>query len=354
MLRFESPSILFWIWIVPVFLLVIWFIDFRARKVFLKALGQRLSLFLTSSLSMPKRRLKWVLQGLTLVAMLIAWARPQMGQSRQEVKAQGFEMVIAIDVSESMMSEDVKPNRLEQAKKEIEKLMDLMPGNKVGLIAFAGNASLISPMTNDPNAIKMYVDSLTTDSVSEQGTCFECALKLAKEAFDRGGVTQDEFIKSSRVVLISSDGEDHEPGALEAAAALTKQGIRIFTMAYGTEKGGAIPARDRLGYLKGYKKDRSGQTILTTVKGDELRKIASAGQGSFYFASFGGTHIKSLIEDFEKLEKSQYDATVTTQYDEKFQGFLLLALLLGIFELVLGERRSKYAFWKGRYEIPKA
>ncbi len=168
-----------------------------------------------------------------------------MGLSKQEVKAQGFELIIAIDVSESMKSEDVKPSRLEQAKKEVERLMDLMPANKVGLIAFAGNASLISPLTNDPNAIKMYVDSLTSDSVSEQGTCFECALRLAKEAFERGGVTQDEFSKSSRVILISSDGEDHEPGALEAAAGLVKQGVRIFTMAYGTEKG-----RDRRPHLE--------------------------------------------------------------------------------------------------------
>jgi Ca-activated chloride channel family protein len=353
MFRFESFGFLYWIWIVFVFLILIWVLDNRARGRIAKTLGARLGPFLTSSLSLSKRRFKWFLQAFVLLGIIFALARPQMGLSKQEVKAQGFELIIAIDVSESMKSEDVKPSRLEQAKKEVERLMDLMPANKVGLIAFAGNASLISPLTNDPNAIKMYVDSLTSDSVSEQGTCFECALRLAKEAFERGGVTQDEFSKSSRVILISSDGEDHEPGALEAAAGLVKQGVRIFTMAYGTEKGGAIPTRDHLGYLKGYKKDQSGQTILTTVQGDELRKIAEAGHGAFFFTSFGGDHLKNLVEEFEKLEKSQFESTVTTNYDEKFQGFLLFAILFGILEIILGERRSRFRFWKGRYETPK-
>lgn len=353
MFRFENIQAFYAFWLIPVFLLLAFAWQKKTTQQMQKKLGDRVLPFLTTSLSLSKRRLKWFLQALAFTFMILAWARPQLGQSREEVKAEGFEMIIALDVSESMLSEDVKPSRLEQAKKEIERLMDLMPGNKVGVIAFAGNAALISPLTNDPNAIKMYVDSLTPDSVSEQGTCFSCALKIAKEAFERGGATQDEHTQVSRVILISSDGEDHEPGAFETAAQLVKDGIRIFTVAYGTEKGGAIPVRDQMGYLKGYKKNQQGETILTTVHGEELRKMAEAGQGSFYFASFGGDHLKNLVEDFDKLEKTQYDSTVTTQYDEKFQWFLVLGLLLALCEILLKERKSEFRFWRGRYELPQ-
>jgi len=229
-----------------------------------------------------------------------------------------------------------------------------MPGNKVGVVAFAGSAALISPLSNDGSAVKMFLDSLETNSVSTQGTNFQEALRVSKEAFEHGGVSSDATGKATRVILIASDGEDHEPGALEEAKNLTKEGIRIFTMAYGTEKGGAIPVRDGMGFLKGYKKDRAGQTILTTVRGDELRALAEAGQGSFYFASFGGDHLKNIVEDIGKLEKSQFESATATQYDERFQIFLFIGIVLALLEIFIGERRSSFRFWKGRYEVPPA
>lgn len=354
MFRFENISVLNGIYLALIFWVAAYIVHRRGFKKLQKALGPRLTAFLVSSLSMSKRKWKWTLQSVVMILCLMAWARPQMGQSRQEVKSEGFELMIAVDVSESMLTEDVKPSRLEQAKKELQRLVDLMPGNKMGVIAFAGSAALVSPLTNDPGAIKMYLDSLTTDTVSEQGTCFECALKIAKEGFERGGVSGDDSVKTTRVILLASDGEDHEPGALDMAAQLRKDQIRIFTVAYGTEKGGTIPVRDPMGYLRGYKKDKSGQLILTTVKGEELRKIASAGDGSFYFSTFGGDHLKNLMEDFDKLEKTQFESSVTTQYDEKYQWILLFAILLGFLEIFLGERRAGFKFWKGRYEVPQA
>lgn len=354
MFRFENVAAFNYLWLIPVVILIGVFFDRRARKKMEAAIGSRLYPFLSSSVSRKKRSIKTVLQVLAVLCFVIALARPQMGESQQEVKSEGVEIIFAVDVSESMMAEDVKPSRLAQAKAELSRLVDLMPGNKVGIVAFAGSAALLSPLTNDPGAIKMYLESLEPSSVSSQGTNFTEALKISKEAFERGGVTTDDTVKVTRVILIASDGEDHEQGALDEAKKMAKEGVRIFSLAYGTEKGGAIPVRDGMGFLKGYKKDRQGQTILTTVKGDALRALAEAGQGSFYFATFGGEQTKLLVEDISKLEKAQFDTTMAVQYEERFQTILMIGIIIALLELFLGERRTSFLFWKGRYEVPPA
>ncbi len=354
MFRFENIAAFNYLWLIPVIIVVGYFFDRRSRKRMQQAIGSRLYPFLSSSVSNKKRSIKTALQVLAVFFFVLALARPQMGESQQEVKSEGVEIIFAVDVSVSMMAEDVKPSRLAQARAELSRLVDLMPGNKVGVVAFAGSAALLSPLTNDPGAIKMYLESLEPSSVSSQGTNFTEALKISKEAFERGGVTTDEVVKVTRVILIASDGEDHEQGALDESKKMASEGIRIFSLAYGTEKGGAIPVRDGMGFLKGYKKDRQGQTILTTVKGDALRALAEAGKGSFYFATFGGDQTKLLVEDIAKLEKTQFDSTVATQYEERFQTLLLIGVLIALLELFLGERRSSFRFWKGRYEVPPA
>lgn len=356
MFRFESSQYFNLLWILPIVLLLSWGMKRRLQTKMQGALGSRAFEFLSTSVSTKKRRLKLVLQLICVVFMVLALARPQFGQSQQKVKSEGVELMLAVDVSESMLAEDVKPNRLEQAKAELNKLVDLMPGNKMGVIAFAGSAVLMSPMTNDPNAVKMYIDSLQTNSVSTQGTSFQEMLEAAKEAFERGGVGSEEAeVKATRVLLVLSDGEDHEPGALEFAKEnLFKVGIRVFSVAYGTESGGTIPVRDGMGFLKGYKKDDSGQVITTAVKGEALRALAEAGQGAFYFSTFGGNHIRQLVSDIGKLEKAEFENSMVTQYDEKFQWPLVFAIVVGILELLMGERRSSFRFWKGRFEVPAA
>ena len=153
---------------------------------------------------------------------------------------------------------------------------------------------------------------------------------------------------------MASDGEDHEVGALDAAKKLVEKGMRIFSIAYGTERGGSIPERDQMGFLRGNKKDRNGNVVLTTVKGDALRALAEAGQGSFYHSVFGGNHLERIVEDINKLEKAQFETQMATQYEERFQVFLFLAFLLGLFEIWLGERNAPFRLWKGRFEVPPA
>ncbi|MCE3009049.1 MAG: VWA domain-containing protein [Proteobacteria bacterium] len=354
-MRFESPDQLqhlFWILLLLVLSL---FLQKRQSRKLQSVISPKLIPFLTSSVSPSKRKWKLALQFFTLVLMMLAWARPQGGASKQEVKSEGIELVFAVDVSESMLAEDVRPNRLEQAKAEVSRLMDLMPGNKMGLIAFAGSAQVLSPLTSDPGALKLYVDSLSPLSVSSQGTHVADALQAAVESFKRGGAEKDESTQVTRVILILSDGEDHEQGALDQAEKLVKEeNIRIFTIAYGTEKGAPIPERDAMGFLRGYKKDESGQTVLSTVKGDFLRKLAEMGKGSFYFSAFAGPHLNQIKEDVDQLEKTLFDSEMATQYEERFQIFLFAAFVLGLIEILLTERRSQLKLWKGRFEVPPA
>jgi len=351
-MRFENPLAFYFLWSIPVLWGLALVFQKQGAKKIAKVMGPRLYPFLSSSVSAPKRKAKFILQSLVILFFVLALARPQLGQSMQEIKSEGVEIMLMVDVSESMMAEDVRPSRLEQAKTDLSRLLDRMPGNRVGVIAFAGSAAVLSPLSNDPNAIKMYLESLSPTSVSSQGTNFEDALRAAADSFKRGGVASDDTLKVTRVILIASDGEDHEPGAIEAAKKLSEQGVKIFTLAYGTEKGGPIPLKDGMGFWKGNKKDRSGQTVITTVKGDALRALAQAGQGSFYFATFGSEYLKKLVEDLSRLEKAEFESKMAVQYEERFQVFLLVGLLLGLIELFLGERRSSFRLWKGRYEVP--
>jgi Ca-activated chloride channel family protein len=353
-MRFENFAAFYLLWTIPFLWMIAVVAEKWSKRKMAKSVGDRLYPFLTSSISAKKRSIKRVLQSLVILFFVFALARPQMGQSLQEIKSEGVEIMIAVDVSESMLSEDVRPSRLEQAKTDLSRLVDRLPGNRIGVIAFAGSAAVLSPLSTDPNAIKMYLESLSTSSVSSQGTSFEAALKLAEEAFQRGGVTADDTAKVTRVILIASDGEDHEPGAQEAAKKLAQGGVRIFTLAYGTAKGGPIPVKDGMGYWKSNKKDRAGQTIITTVKGDELKALAEAGRGSFHFATYGGDYIRNVADDLEKLEKAEFESKMAVQYEERFQAFLLVAILLGLTELFIGERRNGFRLWKGRYEVPPA
>ena len=350
--RFANLWALQLLWLVPIVIVISLVLSKRYRQRLTQHLGQRVLPFLIASVSTIRRNIKLSLQSLVIVFMVLALARPQAGESKQKVVSEGIELMILFDVSRSMLAEDVKPSRLEFAKKEMMKFLDLGTGHKIGLVAFAGSGLLLSPMTTDKAALKMFLESLTVDSVSTQGTEFRGALKAAKEAFKRGGThSENQQIVITRAVLIVSDGEDHEPGALVAAEELLKEGIHIFSLGFGTERGGAIPVRDRMGHLREYYKDKNGKVVLTQTKGTILRELAREGHGSFRHVTYGGTAIKDLYDDLKKLEQSEFDSAEVRKYDEQYQWFLGLSLLLAILEISLSERRSRGRIWKGRFEI---
>ena len=350
-MRFATPEALQLLWMIPVLWLASIAFERRARRNLQKGLGEKLSPFLTSSVSRAKRNLKLALRLLAFACFVMALARPQLGKSLQEVKVQGVELMIAFDVSNSMLAEDVKPSRMQHAKSEMMRLMDTLAGDKVGLVAFAGSSVVLSPLTVDKGSLKMFIESLSTESVETQGTNVTKALQEANDAFERGGVGSDETHKTTRVILIVSDGEDQEKGALEIAKKLASEGTRVFTLAFGTEQGAPIPQRDERGYLRSYKRDRSGKEVITMVKGEFLRQLAEAGQGSFHHATFGGPEAKLIKADLEKLQQTEFASSLATSYDERFQIPLFIGFLLILLEMLMSDRKADGRIWKGRFEV---
>lgn len=329
----------FYLIILLVILMILYFSFEKIMKNKLqKAFGAKISPWLSQSVSYSRARFKFCIQMVALLFMIVALARPQLGQNQQEVKSEGVELMILADVSESMLAEDVRPSRLERMKIELEKLMDLMPGNKTGLIAFAGSSALMSPLTSDPSALKMYIQSLDVNSVSTQGTNFETALTYAKEAFEKGGITQSDTVKATRVILVASDGEDQEPNALEAIKKLSENGIHVITVAYGTEKGSTIPARDYRGNLSGVRKDSSGNPIITQVKGDFLKQMASETNGQFFVTQYNGDHLKQIEKAIGQYEQAQFSSAVTLQYNEVYIYPLMIGFVLYLLSFFVAVR----------------
>ncbi len=350
-MRFANPEWLGLLWLLPLLWGLLWWNSARAKKKLSAALGTRMAPLLARDGSPGKRRWKIVLRSLGIVMACLALARPQLGKGLSEIKVRGVELMVMLDISTSMLAEDVKPSRLQFAKAELTRLFDMMSGDKVGLVGFAGSALLLSPLTNDISSLKMFLDSVSPFSVETQGTDFKKALEEASKAFERGGTEDDDRAKTTRVILVLSDGEDQEKGALELAKKLTGEGFRIFTIAFGTERGGLIPVRDERGFLRGYKKDRTGKEVMSQVKGDFLKELARVGQGAFHFATFGGNEARQMKADLDKLQKAEFASSMATQYEETFQLFLALALLFFALELLIAEQGGSERVWRGRFEV---
>ena len=336
-------------------LLALWGLKYFFAKLQLKKMHGRVNLkllpLLTATLSAKKRKWKERLQILVLALFILSYARPQASEGRQTVKNEGIELLILFDVSNSMLAEDTKPSRLRLAQSELGRLINMSGGDRIGLVAFAGSAVLLSPLTADQEAIRLYLETLDVDVVSTQGTNYTLALREAREAFQRGGLGDQEGSQVTRAVLIASDGEDHEPGAYDEAKKLIADGIHIFALAFGTESGAPIPIRDEQGILRGYKKDESGKEVMSKTKGTVLKELVEIGKGSFYHASIQGEGVKNLRADIAELKKVQFETGEVKSYAELYQYFLLIGFVLALIEFWLGDRKSKGRIWRGRFEV---
>jgi Ca-activated chloride channel family protein len=351
--KWVNPGVLWFLPLVPFLIYGIFIFYKRKQEQIEKIFGHSVYQFLTATNSPFNVKWKIILETLALVFFLVALARPQFGESQQKIKSQGVEVMVLFDVSESMLAEDMAPSRLDFAKKELNRFLDLLPGSKVGLVAFAGSAALVSPITTDASALKMFTEFLDTQTVSSQGTDFKKALEEAETAFERGGQGNDPATRVTRVILLISDGENQEEGAFEVVERLLEKGVRIFSIAVGSEKGGAIPQRDINGILRGYKKNKNGEQIVTSVNGNALKELAQKGKGSFYFASLEGTYLKNLVVDINKLDKSDFDTQMLTLYEERYQGFLFIGFLFAFFAIFIKSRKGGVTRWRGRFEVPK-
>ena len=282
---------------------------------------------------------------------ILALARPQVPGGTQTIRNEGVEVLLLVDVSRSMLSEDVKPSRLAVAKRELTRLVDMSNGDRFSVVAFAGSAVLLSPMTTDRQAVKMYLESLGPNTVSSQGTDFSKALTIAEDAFKRGGLGEEEEVAVTRAIVLASDGEDHQEGAMKIAENLAKSDIRIFSLAFGTEKGGPIPEKGPRGQNRGFVKDESGKPVLTVLKPDALRDMAEKAKGSFHHFTFGSDVISEIRSNLEQLQKAKFNEGEMVTYEEQFQYYLFLALLGVCAYFFIGERRIRGRIWKGRFEV---
>ena len=270
---------------------------------------------------------------LALAAIIFALAGPQTGSKLEKVKRKGIDLMICLDVSNSMMAMDIKPNRLERAKQSINRLMDNLDGDRIGIIVFAGKAYCQLPITTDYAAAKMFIETISTNSVPTQGTAISQAIELAMNGFGES--------KHNKAIVIITDGEDHEGNVLDQAEAAVKKNITLYTIGMGLPEGSPIPVYQG-NQMTGYKKDRDGITVMSKLDETLLQQIASVGKGMYVRATTSETGLGKIFEDISKIQKSEIEEKQFSDYEDQFQYFIALALLILLTDLFVFERRTKW------------
>ena len=333
--RFAHSVLLYLLLLVPV-LTVLYIVMFRIKIGALKRFGNPLLLQqLMPEVSHGRSHFKFLLLMLALISLIFAIAGPQFGSRLKEVKRKGIELMIALDVSNSMMAEDIQPNRLERAKQAISTLIDKLENDKLGLIVFAGDAYTQIPITTDYSAAKMFLSTVNTGFVTRQGTAIGSAIELASKSFTQS-------TQASKVIIIISDGENHEGNALDAAKAAAEKGIKIFTIGMGSVKGSPIPENSR-SLQKAFRKDRQGNIIMTRLNATMLSEIASVGGGSYYQATSSRVGLNDLFGKLNRLEKEEIDTKVYSEYEEQFPYLVWVTFGLILIEFLIFERRGKWS-----------
>jgi Ca-activated chloride channel family protein len=275
-------------------------------------------------------------------AVILSLANLQSGARMEEVKREGIDIFIAIDVSNSMMAEDIAPNRLERSKQAISRLIDKLEGDRIGIIVFAGKAYIQLPITTDYAAARLFLSTINTEIVPSQGTAIGEAIEIAMKSFDQNN--------RNKAIVIISHGEDHEENAADLAKEASKAGINVFTIGMGLAEGAPIPILNEYGKKTGFRKDRNGNTVVTKLNEDMLQKIAQSGNGSYVRANNTRSGLETIFSEINKLEKSEIDSKIFTDYEDRFQWFILLAILFLVVELFTTARKrnweSKINLWK--------
>lgn len=328
MLRFEDPIYLWMLLIIPI-LVLMRFIVWRKRKRNLRKFGDpSLLKEMMPDVSKYRPTIKFCLLLSVITILIFMIARPQVGSKISHEKREGIEVLIALDISNSMLAQDVIPSRLEKSKLLIEDLVDHFTNDKVGLVVFAGDAFVQLPITNDYVSAKMFLQNINPSLITTQGTDLARAISLSQSCF-----TQREHI--GRAIIVITDGEDHEGGALEAAREAYKKGINVFILGVGTSKGAPIP--DGNG---GYLKDNSGQTVLSALNEQMCQQVAKAGNGVYIHVDNTSDAHEKLNKELSKLQSGISDTVVYSEYNEQFQIFGIILLLLLIVETILLESRN--------------
>ena len=319
MLRFEEINYLYLL--LSILLIVgsnIYFFYWKSKS--LKKFGdKKLIQRLQIGQSSIRKKIKNLFRVFCIIFIIIAFANPQIGSEIEEVKRKGVDLMIAIDLSNSMLVEDIKPNRLEKSKRAISELLDQLGGDRIGLVVFGSEAYIQLPITTDYSAAKLFLSSVNTKTISSQGT---------------------ENSQNKSIIIIT-DGENHDDIAIESAKKAKEKGVLIHTLGMGLEQGGPIPVRDKRGNNISYRKDKSGNTIISKLNELMLMEIAQSGGGKYIRANNSRAGLQELINEINRLEKKEIGTMEFTNFKDRFQFFLIIALILLFLDLLILERKNE-------------
>lgn len=334
MFKLENPFMVYFFALIPL-LFILYYLLKKWKK---KSLVQFGDVYLTRRLypevSLSRPGIKFFLLVTAFLFLITGLCGPLIGSKLEEVKRKGADVIVALDVSNSMMAADIKPSRLERAKQSLNHLIEKLEGDRLGIIVFAGEAYVQLPITTDYNAAKMFIASINTDIVPTQGTAIGSAIDLAITSFT------DTTRKHSAIVVIT-DGENHEDDAVEAAARAAEAGVKVYTIGMGSAEGAPIPVYNN-GAVVGFRQDKSGQTVVTKLNAEMLTEIADAGNGRFIRASTSDDGISMILKELNSLDKKEFKAKMYTEYENQFQYFIGIALFIFLIEFLLGEMKSKW------------
>jgi len=326
-----------WFWfllVIPAIGLLFLILQLWKRQAQKKFASKKLLNKLSPNRSVFKSVLKLITLSLAFACLTIALVNPKIGTKLETVKRQGVDIVFAIDVSKSMLAEDIAPNRLEKSKQLVAQIINNLASDRIGIIAYAGKAFPQLPITTDYGSAKMFLQSMNTEMLSSQGTAIDEAIQLARTYYD------DEE-QTNRVLIILSDGEDHNDVAVDIAEAAAEEGIKIFTIGVGDAKGGPIPIK-RNGIVLNYKKDSKGETVITKLNEETLMQIADEANGEYINGRNTSQVVEAVRDILNKMDKTEFEAKQFAEYKDQFQWFLGLGIFFLLIDIFLLERKTAW------------
>jgi Ca-activated chloride channel homolog len=340
-MRFGDATFLWALALVPVLGLFFAWALWRRATLLRRFAEPAMLARLAGGASIPRRILKMLLATLAVAFLIVAIARPQWGAKMELVQRKGLDIVIAVDVSLSMLAEDIRPNRLARSKQEIQRFVERLEGDRAALVAFAGDAFLQCPLTSDYNAFRIFLDVLEPGLIESPGTDISRAMETALQAFPPGE-------GKHRVMVLLTDGEDHGGRALAIAEEAAKAGVVIYTVGIGSEGGVPIPVRDASGQ-RTYKRDRDGAVVTTKLDPELLASVARMTGGEFYHAQPGRFELLDVLKKINAMEKRTLDSQQLSRFEERYQLPLAIAFALLVLEMLISDRRRRKGPWSGRF-----
>jgi Ca-activated chloride channel homolog len=334
MYELEEKSYLYLLGIIPVLMLLFLYVLYWKRKKQREFGDLDLVKRLSPNRSVFKPTLKFVILLLALVGLILGLVNPKIGTKMETIKREGIDIVFAMDVSKSMLAEDVAPNRLEKSKQIVSQIINQLGNDRIGIVAYAGSAFPVLPITTDYSVSKMFLQSMNTSMVSSQGTSLDEAIKLSSTYFDKGN-------KTSKLLILISDGEDHSEGATEAAAEANKNGMKIITIGIGTEKGGPIPIKEN-GVVQSFKRDNNNEVVITKLNQESLKEIAKATKGGYVNGNSTKEVLSYIKKALDNIQKTEFEATQMADFQSQFQWFLGIAFALLFLDIFFLDRRTNW------------